>query len=240
MPKKLLLRWVLISIPVLLLAIQTFWRPFEHPYGVKKGFESLVPPLFVVFRYFDFNQNNALDDWEEKVFEGRVAYWIDFKDSKGFLHAKSEQASSAIFHRLRYDLKEYPMLSWKWRIKKFPNKDGVTGHESLDDFGARMYVVFLPTFFIHLECVEYVWDEYLPAGTIVESPFSDKIKQLVIRSGPSKDDKWAPEKRNVLEDYELLFGKKPSKKVAAIAIMTDSDGTKGEAEAFFDDIQIGK
>jgi len=88
--------------------------------------------------------------------------------------------------------------------------------------------------------VEYVWDESIPEGTILESPYTKKIKQLVVQTGPSMANEWAVESRNVSEDYRKLFGETPKMKAAAIAIMTDSEGTSGEAEAFFDDIQIGK
>ena len=74
----------------------------------------------------------------------------------------------------------------------------------------------------------------------MESPYTSQIKQIVIQSGPSPAGEWISETRNVLEDYQLLFGEKPSMKVAAIALMTDSEGSGTEAEAFFDDIRIGK
>ena len=110
--------------------------------------------------------------------------------------------------------------------------------KKLDDFAARLYVVFISRFFTHFRCIEYVWDESIPEGTILESPYSNQIKQLVIQSGREKE--WVSEKQNVFEDYQKLFREKPKMKAAAIALMTNSGGTQSEAEGFFDDIQIGK
>ena len=73
----------------------------------------------------------------------------------------------------------------------------------------------------------------------MQSPYSGQIRQLVIRSGPNEGNEWAEEKRNIYEDYKLLFGEKPKMKVSAIALMTDAEGTGTEAEGYFDDIQIG-
>ena len=201
---------------------------------------TLIPPIEIIYRYFDFNQTNALAKWEEKVFKGRVAYWIDFEDSSGFVHSKSKQSASAMFYRLRFDLSDYPEISWKWRVGKFPDKRGVTDPKERDDFAARFYVVFVSRFFTNFKCVEYVWDESLPEATVLESPYTNQIKQIVVQSGPNRSGKWILERRNVFEDYRKLFGRPPRMKVAAIALMTDTEGTLSEAEGFFDDIQIGR
>ena len=101
-------------------------------------------------------------------------------------------------------------------------------------------MIFVSRFFTNFKCVEYVWDESLPEETALESPYASQIKQIVVQSGPGKRGKWEVESRNVFEDYRKLFGKPPRMKVAAIAVMTDAEGTETEAEGFFDDIQIGK
>lgn len=247
-------RITLMSAVFLILAVQILRDPFEQPLAVRKftnplrNFAKPVrefakrpgEPLRTVYRSFDFNRKADLKDWEEKLFHGRVAYWIDFDSTGGFVHAKSKGTSSAIFHRLKFDAAEYPMLTWNWRVGKFPNKAGREDRESLDDFPARLYVVFLSRFFTHFECIEYVWDEKLPEGAALESPYTNQIRQLVIQSGAQAASEWVTEKRNILDDYRRLWGKNPKKKVAAIAIMTDSDGTGGEAEGYFDDIKIGR
>ena len=201
---------------------------------------TLIPPIEIIYRYFDFNQTNALAKWEEKVFKGRVAYWIDFEDSSGFVHSKSKQSASAMFYRLRFDLSDYPEISWKWRVGEFPDKSGVTDPKKRDDFAARFYVVFVSRFFTNFKCVEYVWDESLPEGTVLESPYTNQIKQIVAQSGRNRPGEWVSERQNVFEDYRKLFGRPPRMKVAAIAIMTDTEGTLSEAEGFFDDIEIGR
>ena len=104
----------------------------------------------------------------------------------------------------------------------------------------RLYVVFISRFFTNFRCIEYVWDESLPKGTVLDSPYTNQIKQIVTQSGPVKPNVWVSETRNVFEDYRMLFGKAPKMKAAALALMTDTEGTQSEAEGYFDDIQIGK
>ncbi len=235
------IRLLLICVPALLLVFQLFWAPaFKRPQRIQNALKTLVPPIGFVYHYFDFNQKNSLSQWEDKVFQGKVSYWIEFERKSGFVHALSKGAASAIYYRIKYKVTEYPYISWKWRVQKFPDKKNVTDPKKRDDFAARFYIVFLSKFFTNFRCVEYVWDESLPEQTKMESPYTDQIRQIVIQSGPPAGGKWVLETRNILEDYELLFGEKPSMKVAAIALMTDSEGTGAEAEAFFDDIRIGK
>lgn len=218
-----------------------FLAYFLWPY-VKRGPapKTWLPPLDVVFRFFDFNERDALNQWEQKVFHGKVNYWIDFDEKNGFVHSESKQTASAIFYRIKFDISKYPHVAWQWRVGKFPDKPEGADPKKADNYAARVYVVFLSHFFTNYRCVEYVWDESAPEGTVRESPFSDRIKQLVIQSGPSEANEWVAEQRNVFEDYEKLFGERPRMKVGAIALMTNSDRVGGEAEGFFDDIQIGK
>jgi hypothetical protein len=247
MPRKKLVRFIFISLPLIVILIQILIPyPAQQP-AVKTAARAFILPLEMVFRYFDFNQKTALEQWEQKIFSGHVMYWIDFEKEtarlpagQGFLHSKSQGTASAIFQRLKFDVAKYPHLSWNWAVKKFPNKTYAEDNKKRDDFAARMYVVFVSGFFANFRCVEYVWDESFPEGTILESPYSSRIKQMIIQSGPSQPGEWVSESRNVLKDYQKLFGETPKMKAAAIAVMTDSEGTQDEAEAFFDDIKIGK
>ncbi len=239
--RKRWIRLVFILLPASLILVQIFWRPpLERPQKIQMAIRTLIPPIGIILHYFDFNEQNALAQWEEKLFQGRVNYWIDFDQKDGFIHAKSKQSASAIFYRLKFDVSNYPYISWKWRVGKFPDKTYIQDPKKRDDFAVRFYVVFVSRFFTNFRCVEYVWDESLPEGTTLTSPFASQIKQMVIQSGPGQPNEWVPETRNIFEDYRKLFGQAPKMKATAIALMTSSAGTQSEAEGFFDDIRIGK
>ncbi|MBI4395148.1 MAG: DUF3047 domain-containing protein [Candidatus Omnitrophica bacterium] len=238
--RKRWIRLIFILTPILLLLVQIFWRSSSIRLDKNQPqIQALVPPLGIMFHYINFNEKSALSRWEEKLFHGRVAYWIDFDRTSGFVHAKSIQSTSAIFYRIRFKISDYPYVSWKWRVVKFPDKSNIEDPKKRDDFAARFYVVLVSRFFTNFKCVEYVWDESLPEETVLTSPYSKAIKQIVIQTGTDQLGKWVGETRNVFEDYQKLFGERPKMKVAAIALMTSSGGTQTEAEAFFDDIRIG-
>ena len=246
--------FVAIGLVGLAFAFHFFKKPFEHqiepaqkisiqpePFPLPEKPQMLESHLLHPHLVFDFNQKDALRGWEEKPFLGHTSYKIEFQGAEGVLHSQSQKNSSAIFYRLKYNLHEYPYISWKWRAKKFPDKKSAISLKDQDDFPARLLVVFLSPFFVHIECIEYVWDDKLPEGATHISPFSSSIRQLVVQSGPMPDgSEWVEEFHNALTDYKRLFGSEPKRKVAAISLMTDSDGTQSESEAFYDDIQIGK
>lgn len=192
-----------------------------------------------IFKWFSFSDKKAMDEWKNKVFKGKTIYWIDEKNNEKFLHSKSEKAASALYHLVNYKVKDFPIIIWRWRPSRFPNKEGVIDPKLRDDYALRLYVIFASGFFTNYRCVEYLWDQSLKEGTKLVSPYSDKIMQLVIKSGPCSED-WVDEERNVFLDYISLFGEEPKLDVRAIAVMSDSDGTQDSCEANFRGIKIIK
>ena len=190
---------------------------------------------------FPFKEKDALDEWQEKVFRGRVLYSVKTDEDDSYLVAYSDNSASGIFYQIRFDPKQLPMISWKWKVLEFPKKGklgvGKGGWIEQDDYAARLYVIFPKLSFNLTKSLEYVWDKSLPVGTIKESPYSKNIKIIVIESGTKNTNTWVPEKRNIYEDFVKAFGRKPGK-VGAIAIMTDTDNTSSTAEAHYDELKV--
>jgi len=191
---------------------------------------------------FPFKEKDALDEWQEKIFKGRVLYSVKANRGDSYLAAYSDDTASGIFYKIRFDPKQLPMISWKWKVLKFPKK-GKLGSKSggwieQDDYAARLYVIFPKLSFNLTKSLEYVWDKSLSVGTIKESPYSKNIKIIIIESGSKSINKWVEEKRNIYEDYKEAFGREPGK-VGAIAIMTDTDNTRSTAEAHYDELKVG-
>lgn len=194
----------------------------------------------IIVKHFSFSTEDSLREWEEKVFDKRVGYKIESKESESYIHAYSSRSCSALYHKIKLDVLERPFLSWKWCIGSFPDKrfpDNLLSMEE-DDYAARIYVIFPAMFFSNSKVLEYVWAKDLKVGTISLSPYSDNIKVIVIESGLDERNKWVTEVRDIYNDYILAFNTKPQYKIGAIAFMCDSDNTKSSAEAFFDDIKI--
>jgi len=193
---------------------------------------------FTTLREFTFDDPNPLSKWSKMILNGQVDYKILKMGGDGYVDAMSDKTCSAIYYRLGYKLKDYPVLSWNWNVSKFPDKSAAKTDKEKDDYAARVYVVFPFLSFSSSKFIEYVWDNDLPEGSVVDSPEGDNIKIIVARSGACAEGEWKQEKRNVYEDYLKVFGAKPALGVGAIAIMCDADSTKTEAASKFDDITV--
>jgi len=209
----------------------------------------LTMGLFALLAYsarlpklFPFNRENALDEWEERIFKNRVLYKVEPRREGGYLLAQSKDASSGLLHRIGFDPKKYPMISWEWKVLKFPDKSKVKpskeGWLEKDDYAARVYVIFPSWFLVNMRCIEYVWAEDLPEGKIITSPYWHNIKLIVVEAGRDNMGKWVFEERNIYEDYKKAFGRSPGS-VGAIALMTDTDNTLSTAEAQYTAIRVG-
>ncbi|MBE9581018.1 MAG: DUF3047 domain-containing protein [Proteobacteria bacterium] len=156
--------------------------------------------------------------------------------SEGYLEAKAINSDVPIAKKFQYDLKEYPFLSWQWRVLELP-EGGDERHKKTGDSGAGIYVIFPGL--LRPENIKYVWSASVPEGTTTDSPYNSKTKIVVLRNQSTSLEIWVSEKVNVYEDYKRLFSQEPQT-VQGIGIMSDSNDTKSRAEAYYRKICISK
>jgi hypothetical protein len=83
----------------------------------------------------------------------------------------------------------------------------------------------------------YVWDGKLPAGTGLWSAYTDRVRLVVVESGPGRLGQWVAEKRNVAADFRAAFGEAPPR-ISGIAIAADTDQTGAKVRAWIGDIRF--
>jgi len=174
--------------------------------------------------------------WTLKEFAGHAA--IELVRSDGHLAARlhSERASFAIHRDVVVELREFPYLSWTWKVIRLP-AGGDVREAARDDQAAQLYVIFprWPSPRTASDVIGYVWDSRAPAGTRIKHPRADNVRIVVVESGPARLGEWRTYERNVAADYTALFGRQPPR-VGKVAVMVDSNDTRGEAEALFGDL----
>lgn len=183
-------------------------------------------------------ENGLRPRWKEKSFEGHTDYRVVEDDGGHCLQARSEGAASGLVFEKEYDLSEFPILGWRWRIDHTITGGDET-KKSGDDYAARVYVVFPHWFFPKTKTINYIWANKLPKGKAVPNPFTGNAIMVAVESGGGNAGQWRSVRRNVYRDYRRLFGGEPPE-VGAIAIMTDTDNTGESAVACYDDIRIEK
>ena len=175
--------------------------------------------------------------WEEKIFKGKTRFVVHEENEGVTLSASSRDSCSGLYAKVDREAAADLYLSWKWKAVQFPQKKDPDrlSNKSEDDFAARVYVIFAGPNFFKSDVIEYIWDERIPPGTAATSPYTERVKLLVLRSGRSlpESDGWQTEERNVREDYRKLFGKNPRRPIGVIALMSDSDNTGTQSKASF-------
>ena len=154
-------------------------------------------------------------------------------DGQRVLHLKSEGDSSTIARDIKgkVDLKETPILEWRWKVTKLPRGADARKGET-DDEAGQVYVTW-PRFpeALRSRTIGYIWDTSAPVGSMFKSEKTGTVNYVVVESGSAKLGQWITEQRNVVEDFKKIYGAEPESP-GAVSISIDSDDTRSSAEAF--------
>lgn len=193
--------------------------------------------------------------WEMRPFK-KVPRSTSYSFEDGAVHARSSASASAYIRRLDGAAVERPVLRWRWKVAA-PLAHGDERKKRGDDFAARVYVTFrydpakagfamrskyrlakaLYGEYPPHAGIAYVWAAREPVGASWPNPYSDRVRMVVVRSGPSEAGRWLAEGRDIRADYLKLFAEEPPP-LAGVAVMSDTDGTGASAEAWFADLAL--
>jgi len=172
--------------------------------------------------------------WSVKSWQGETFFEVVRDDEAGgglVLHLRSNGSSGALYRDVSFDIKDFPILRWRWKSVKLPRGADVRV-ASRDDQAAQLYVIF-PVWpeWLNTRAIGYIWDTSAPAGMDFTSKKHPRTRYVVMRSGPGGLGTWHSEQRNVYDDYRRLFGEDPPM-VGKVSVMIDSDDVSGSAESF--------
>lgn len=83
----------------------------------------------------------------------------------------------------------------------------------------------------------YVWCNKRAPGSVILNPRTDRIRKLVMESGPAKLNQWLDYERDIRADYQKAFGEPPGALIG-IGIMTDTDNTRSTAKAWYGPVRL--
>jgi len=183
------------------------------------------------------NFEQGLAGWQEKKFKQRTVYEVVEVAGRGkVLQAVSNNSASGLVKEMSFDLHDFPVLTWRWKIARTLPKGNALLKQG-DDYAARVYVIFPHWIKPLTRSINYIWANRLAVGDAVPNSYFSRAIMVAVESGDAKVGLWRQEQRNVLEDYRQLFGEEPPQ-AGAVAIMTDTDNTGDKTRAWYDDIQL--
>jgi len=202
-----------------------------------------------------------LDGWEAiKVTEKKkpTLYRLEKEDGRPVLHASSQGSASSLMRPAAFDLRERPLLSWRWKISRLiATADNMRAHR--EDAPARLILVFdgdvskLPARDratisvvgrvsgrpLPYATLMYIWANHTAIGSVIPNPHTRRVQMIVVSSGAGGVGRWHEFRRDVLEDYRQVFKEEPGK-LLAYGVMTDTDNTGEYTEAWYGDIDFAR
>jgi hypothetical protein len=173
-----------------------------------------------------------------------------------------EVEAQASYGNLVHDLSgvgDARRLSWRWRVEQ-DNPAGDPRSRAGDDHVLAVCALFdlplstLP--FVDRQILRaaraasgqdlpsatlcYTWDERQPQGSVIESPFTRRVRYLVLRGAGEPLQQWRPEERDLRADFLSLFGgeAKAVPPLLAIAVSSDADNTRGHSLALLSELVL--
>ena len=192
--------------------------------------------------------------WELSAFKRPTEYLLVDNEGRTVVRARAKGSASGLVFPVSIDLKERPLLRWRWKVPALINGADNTRRHT-EDSPVRIMMAFdgdpsqLPLqerllaeefkLFTKQEfpyaLLMYIWENRAPVGAVIDNVHTSRIKMIVADSGAAHLGTWREETRNVYEDYKRAFGEEPPR-IRSIGIMTDTDNTGEEVEAYYGDI----
>jgi hypothetical protein len=176
------------------------------------------------------------------------------EEGRTVVAAHSMRSASGLIRKMTIDPRKFQTLSWRWKVSNV-YANGDLSRKKGDDYPARIYITFAYDpdqvgFFEKakyeaarllygetppLAAISYIWANRAPVGLVTENAYTDRLKMIVVQSGPEQTGQWRAEKRNIYSDFKQAFGREPTH-ISGVAIMTDADNTGESARAWYGDI----
>ncbi len=178
-------------------------------------------------------------------------------DGKRALRIEAVESYGNLVHSLQIE-KATQKLSWRWRVE-VPNPAVNLRVKEGDDSAVKVCALWdLPLEqvpFVERQVMRiaraktseplpaaticYVWDARLAEGTELDSPFTHRLRYVVLRSG-DKTNEWLSEKRDIGADFLRLFRNESATlpPLIGIAVGADADNTHGRSVAYVTDLVL--
>ena len=195
---------------------------------------------------------------QHRAFPGKnqTDYRAPLHEGRNAVRSESSAAASMLRETLRVEAADLGQVSFSWKVPALiAGADMMQAHT--DDSPVRLVLAFegdrskfsaknamLSELALTLTgeplpyaTLMYVWGTDRAPGSIIHGHRTDRIRKLVLESGPQHLGRWLDYERDIKADFEAAFGEAPGALVG-VAMMTDTDNTRGQALAWYGPISL--
>lgn len=196
--------------------------------------------------------------WTFSSFKKPTEYQMVVEDGRIAIGASADSSASGLVHDVKIDPLHFPFLRWHWKVDRIiATADNATrqfedsparvvisfsGDRSKFSFDDRLFAAQIKAFTgqeLPYATLMYIWGNRRPPESLISNSHSARIKMIVVQSGSDKTGRWLEETRNIADDFRRAFGEGAGA-IHSVGIMTDTDNTGTEAQAFYGDITFMK
>ena len=165
--------------------------------------------------------------WKEQ--RGNAERFV-VKDETLFMRSDDETTVIGKKFDEHIDPIRYPIIEFRVRVDEIPPGTNVTEKDN-EDAAFRLFVVFTKGrgFFTPPHTIGYVWDSSMKIGETGRTPRFKQVCYIAIGSGKAGLGEWKTYRRNILEDYNTLFGGDEVPEIGAIALKCDTNHSESTA-----------
>jgi hypothetical protein len=196
--------------------------------------------------------------WESVKIPGKLAteYSLVRLNNRNKLKANAQASASMLRQDLHIEPERLNALSFSWQIQELIADADMSQRET-EDSPVRLVLAFdgdrsqfsaknaMLSELSHAvsgkpmpyATLMYVWCNHRPVNSVIHNPRTDRIRKIVIESGPQRVNQLISYQRNIKADFEKAFGEAPGALIG-IAIMTDTDNTRSHAQAWYGPISL--
>jgi hypothetical protein len=196
--------------------------------------------------------------WQHKAFPGKRAtrYRLMQYEGRDAMLVQASSSASMLRQTVHVAPQDLGLLRFSWKVPALIASADLATRE-LDDSPVRIVLAFegdrsrfsmkdsMLSELSHAITGEpmpyatlmYVWSNQREEGTVIANPRTDRIRKIVLESGPKSLGRWLSYERDIRADFEKAFGEAPGA-LLGIGIMTDSDNTQSVTQAWYGPVQL--
>ena len=204
---------------------------------------TIIVALFFLFfqtlnskevKVFEFTENE-METLKIRKVKKKTTYTLGSDENGNFLKAEAQGKASGLGIEKKINLLETPFINITWKVEKDLSgiiENSKKGH----DYAARVFVVKqMGMTALSKRAINYAFSSNNSIGQYWNSPYTKKSMDYILSTTLDNLNEWVTVKANVREHFKK-FHDLDIKEIDGVAVMTDTDNSKLQAIAYYQNI----